>query len=108
MHVLLVTVHDWFFGLGARYGVDPIVFGAIYIGAIPFFLLSIGWLVGRLRAGRSIVVPLLCAGFCFVSAYLYLAILGHDIPVWVWAALALLVGYGLVSTIRDVRRRTRV
>ena len=71
---MLAQLHGWFFGLGARYGVDPMVFGAIYIGAIPFFLLSIGWLVRRLRAGQSIVVPVLCAGFCFVSAYLYLAI----------------------------------
>lgn len=101
------ALQDWFFGLGARYGVDPIVFGAIYVGAIPFFLLSIGWLVQRLRSGRSIVVPVLCAGFCFVSAYLYLAIVGHDIPVRVWAALGLLVTYGAVSTVRDVHRRAR-
>lgn len=100
-------VHDWFFGLGERYGVDPLVFGAIYVGAIPFFLLSIGWLVRRVRRGRSIVVPVLCAGFCFVSAYLYLAIVGHDIPLWVWALLGVLIAYGIVSTVRDVRRRSR-
>jgi len=107
MSGLPVRLHDWFFGLGAQYGVDPVVFGAIYGGAIPFFLLSIGWLVRRLRAGKSIVVPVLSAGLCFVSAYLYLAIVGHDIPVWVWAALGLLIAYGAYSTVRDVRRRSR-
>lgn len=107
MNDTLIRLHAWFFGLGAHYGVDPIIFGAIYVGAIPFFLLSIGWLVRRLRAGRSIVVPVLCAGFCFVSAYLYLAIAGHDIPVWVWAALGLLIIYGAFSTFRDVRKRSR-
>lgn len=104
---MLTALQTWFFGLGAHYGVDPFVFGAIYVGAIPFFLLSIGWLVTRLRAGRSIVLPVLCAGFCFVSAYLYLAVVGHDIPIWVWAALGVLGVYGAVSTIRDVRRRAR-
>ena len=104
---MLSAIQDWFLGLGARYGVDPIVFGVIYVGAIPFFLLSIAWLVRRLRAGRSIVLPVLCAGFCFVSAYLYLAIFGRDIPVWVWAVLGLLVAYGAFSTIRDVRKRAR-
>ncbi len=104
---MLSGVHDWFFGLGAQYGVDPIVFGAIYVGAIPFFLLSIGWLVRRLRAGRSIVMPVLSAGFCFVSAYLYLAIVGHDIPIWVWVMLGLLMGYGAFSTLKDVRKRSR-
>ena len=107
MSEVLPRLHDWFFGLGAQYGVDPVVFGAIYVGAIPLFLLSIGWLVRRLRARQSIVVPVLCAGFYFVSAYLYLALVGHDIPLWVWFALGLLVAYGAVSTVRDVRKRSR-
>ena len=107
MSNILARLHDWFFGLGAQYGVDPLVFGAIYVGAIPLFLLSIGWLVRRLRAGRSITVPVLCAGFCFVSAYLYLAIAGHDISLWVWAALGLLIACGAFSTFKDVRRRSR-
>jgi hypothetical protein len=104
---MLSVIHDWFFGRGALYGVDPIIFGAIYVGAIPFFLLSIAWLVRRMRAGKSIVVPVLCAGICFVSAYLYLAVVGHDIPIWVWAALGLLIAYGVFSTIRGVRKRTQ-
>lgn len=95
----------WFLGLGERYGVNPLVFGAIYVGAIPFFLASIAWLVRRLRAGESPALPLLSAGFFFISAYLYLAVVGHDIPVWVWAALGLLIAYGIVSTARTVRRR---
>ena len=107
MSDIVSRLHDWFLGLGSQYGVDPVIFGSIYVGAIPFFLLAIAWLVRRLRAGRSIVVPVLCAGFCFVSAYLYLAMVGHDIPVWVWVALGLLVAYGAVSTVRDVLKRSR-
>ncbi len=107
MSEILPRLHDWFLGLGSQYGVNPVVFGAIYVGAIPFFLLAIAWLVRRLRAGRSIVVPVLCAGFCFVSAYLYLAVVGRDIPVWVWGMLGLLIAYGAVSTIRDVQKRSR-
>jgi len=96
---------DWFLSLGANYGVNPWIFGAIYVGAIPFFLASIGWLVKRVRAGRSTVLPAMCAGLCFVSAYLYLAIAGRNIPLWVWAFLAVLVTWGAYSTIRDTRRK---
>jgi hypothetical protein len=96
----------WFFSLGAQYGVDPIIFGAIYVGAIPFFLASIAWLVRRRRAGQSVVLPSMCAGFCFVAAYLYLAVAGRNIPIWVWFFIAALLAYGAWSTMRDLRRKT--
>ncbi len=105
MRMLWADVSRWFWSLGPTYGVDPLVFGAIYVGAIPFFLASIAWLVRRLRSGGPIVVPILCAGFCFVSAYLYLAVVGRGVPLWVWALLALLIGFGAISTVRDVRRK---
>ena len=99
------AAHQWILDLGAQYGVNPYIFGAIYVGAIPFFLLSIGWLVRRARAGRSTLLPTMCAGLCFVSAYLYLAVAGRNIPVSVWIFLACLVSYGAWSTIRDTRRK---
>ena len=102
---MLADINQWFLSLGAEYGVNPYIFGAIYVGAIPFFLASIAWLVRRARAHRSTVVPTLCAGFCFVSAYLYLAVAGRNIPVWVWIFLGVLVVYGACATIRDTRRK---
>ncbi len=101
----MADLQTWFLSLGTQYGVNPWIFGAIYVGAIPFFLASIGWLVKRARAGRSTVLPTMCAGFCFVSAYLYLAIAGRNIPVWVWIFLAVLVAYGAFTTVRDTRRK---
>ena len=102
---MLSDINQWFLSLGAEYGVNPYIFGAIYVGAIPFFLASIAWLVKRARAGQSTHVPTMLAGFFFVSAYLYLAIAGENIPVWVWIFLAALVAYGAWSTIRDTRRK---
>ena len=102
---MLDDINQWLLSLGAEYGVNPYIFGAIYVGAIPFFLLCIAWLVKRARAGRSTVLPTMLAGFFFVSAYLYLAIAGRNIPVWVWIFLAVLVAYGAWSTIRDTRRK---
>jgi hypothetical protein len=99
------AAHQWILDLGKGYGVNPYIFGAIYVGAIPFFLLSVGWLVRRARAGRSTMLPTLCAGLCFVSAYLYLAIVGRNIPVWVWIFLVVLLAYGAWSAIRDTRRK---
>ncbi|MBA4765703.1 hypothetical protein [Qipengyuania huizhouensis] len=102
---MLAEINLWFLSLGEHYGVNPFVFGAIYVGAIPFFLASIAWVVKRARAGRSTVLPTMLAGFFFVSAYLYLAVVGRNIPLWVWIFLAVLIVYGAWSTIRDTRRK---
>ena len=99
------ALRDWFLGLGAAYGVDPLVFGAIYVGAIPFFALSTAWLVRSARAGRSVVLPALAAGFFFVSAYLYLIVAGRNVPGWVYAFVAVLVVGGAWSAVRSVRAR---
>jgi hypothetical protein len=104
---MIGAVQDWFLSLGREYGVNPLIFGTIYVGAIPFFFASIAWLVRRARAGRSTVLPTLCAGFCFVSAYLYLAIAGRNIPVWVWIFLGVLIVYGAVANIRSTRAKIR-
>jgi hypothetical protein len=101
------TVKNWFLGLGREYGVNPIVFGSIYVGAIPFFSLSIAWLIRNVRRGRSPVVPALCASFCFISAYLYLLVAGKNIPAWVYLFLAAMVAFGVYSTLKKVRARLR-
>lgn len=104
---MLDFVQDWFLGLGRAYGVNPVVFGAIYVGAIPFFSLSIAWVVRNLRAGRSAALPALSAGFFFVSAYLYLLIAGRNIPLWVYFFLAGLLAFGSYTTYNKVQARLR-
>lgn len=103
----LAAAQAWVMGLGAQYGVNPVIFGAIYIGAIPFFLLFTGLAIKRLRGGRPAVLPILGAGLCFISAYLYLAIVGRNIPGWVWGVFALIIAYGGFSAIRGFRAKLK-
>ena len=72
---------DWFLGLGEQYGVNPIIFGSIYVGAIPFFT------------------------FFFISAYLYLIIAGKNVPIWVYVVIVLLVMGGAYSTVQKIKRK---
>ena len=90
-------------GLGERYNVNPIIFGSIYVGAIPFFTASIAWLVRNLRRRRSIMAPVLSASFFFVSAYLYLVVVGRDIPLWVYFFVGGMVISGVFSTLKKIR-----
>lgn len=102
----LTSITDWLLGLGAEYGVNPIIFAAIYVGAIPFFTLSIAWLVNNVRSGKPTPLPILSAGFFFVSAYIYLLIAGQNIPLWVYAIIVALLIYGAYSTYQKVKKKT--
>lgn len=99
------NIQNWFLSLGAEYGVNPFIFGAIYVGAIPFFSLSIGWLIRNYRKGKSIVLPALSAMFFFISAYIYLIFAGKNVPWWVYGVVVLLVIIGAYSTVKKVRKQ---
>lgn len=103
----LLDLKDWFMGLGEQYSVNPIIFGSIYVGSIPFFFLSLGWVVKRVKQKKSIVVPVLLTGFFFVSAYLYLIIAGRNIPLWVYLFIGAMVVYGVYSTLKKVKGKVK-
>lgn len=101
----LQAAQDWVMGLGVQYGVNPVIFGAIYVGAIPFFLFFTGLAVKRVRSRQGAVLPITAAGLCFVSAYIYLAIVGRGIPLWVWGFLALVIAYGAWGAVKNFRNK---
>ena len=90
--------------LAARYNVNPVVFASIYIGAIPFFTGSVAWLVRNIRRSKSIFLPLICTALTFMSAYIYLIIVGKNVPFWVYLIMAALVLYGAFMTYLKIRR----
>lgn len=101
------TLVDWFMELGRDYGVNPIVFGSIYVGAIPFFMLSVAQIVRNLGRGLPILLPALSASFFFISAYLYLLVAGHGIPAWVYGIIILMAAGGAYSTLKKIRDQSR-
>jgi ABC-type Co2+ transport system permease subunit len=98
---------EWFLILGDKYHVNPFIFGGIYLGAIPFFFLSIYWTIKNSRNKKSIVFPALLTALFFISAYLYLLIVGENIPIWVYFFIGIMVLYGIYSTINKVKKKTK-
>lgn len=95
----------WFLNLGQQYGVNPLIFGSIYVGAIPFFLGSVAWLYRNYRKNKSIILPALSALLFFISAYLYLIIEGENVPWWVYGIAAGMVVYGSFTTLIKIRAK---
>ena len=104
---VLVFASDWFMGLGDAYGVDPLIFGSLYVGTIPFFWGSVVWLVRNVRKGYDITAPALSTMVFMVLAYVYLFWTGENLPVWIYLMVAATVGYGVVATIQKVRAKAR-
>ena len=104
MLLTLNTFIDWFMALGEPYGVNPLIFGTIYVGAIPFFWLAIAWVVRNIKRGKSVAVPVIMACCCTVSAYVYLIIVGENVPGWVYVLISGIIIYAVYSTLRKVRK----
>ena len=100
------TFKEWFLSLGDKYHVNPYIFGGIYIGAIPLFFLCLGRTIKNIKKKKSVVLPVLLTGFFFVSAYLYLIIVGKNIPVWVYIFIAVMIGYGFFSAVKKIKDKT--
>lgn len=108
---MLETLHEWIMGLSADYSVNPYIFATIYVGAIPFFTVSVAWIMRNLKQNKPIALPILSMGFCLSSAYIYLLIVGENIPYWVYVLVIFLLAYGLYSTyqrIKDKRKNSSV
>jgi len=102
----LETFKEWFVSLGEKYNVNPYIFGGIYVGAIPLFFICLSWTIKNIKKKKSFVLPVLLTGFFFISAYLYLIIVGKNIPVWVYIFIAAMIGYGIFAAVKKIKDKT--
>jgi hypothetical protein len=95
---------NWLDEIQQTYGVNPYIFGAIYVGAIPVFWYFTILLVRNLRNNKSISVPVLGMAGSGVSSYIYLLIAGNNIPVWVYGVVIFMIFYSLYSVRKQARK----
>jgi hypothetical protein len=102
-----LSFSEWFIGLGEDYGVNPVIFGSLYVGSIPFFAISLGWVIKNIRQSKPLLIPVLLTGIFFISAYLYLILVGKNIPVWVYLFIVIMVIFGFISMLDKIRKSIR-
>ena len=88
------------------YGVNPVVFLAIYLVCTPFFYYSLFRTLRALakRLGKEVMLwsaVFLCAT---AAPYLYVLFFGRNLPWWVYGILVLLIGQGVASLVIKLRR----
>lgn len=103
----LQAIHEWLMSLSANYNVNPYVFAAIYVGAIPFFMVSVAWIIRNKKKGKALTLPILSTGLCMSSAYIYLMVAGEGVPMWVYIMIVGLLGYGIYTTFKKVNDKSK-
>ena len=99
-------LQNWFLGLSAEHNVNPLIFGALYVGTISLFWLAAARVAQNLRARKSIVLPAFFAASCSLCSYVYEILAGRNIPVWVYvAAIISLLVAGACSAVKNIGRR---
>ncbi len=89
-----------------NYGVNPVVFLAIYLASVPFFYYSLFRMIRALarRLGKEAMLwstIFLCAN---VAPFLYVLFFGRNIPWWVYGIFVLLIGQGIFSVVMKLRK----
>lgn len=93
----------WLGSLGEEYGVDPLIYAILYVGAAPFFFGSLAWLIRTIRRRDALTLPAVSTAFFFSLPTLYVFVAGRNLPPWVYAVL---IGLAIIG-VADVMRRLR-
>jgi hypothetical protein len=88
------------------YHVDPVIFLAIYLAAVPVFYYSLVRTIQALAKGLGNEamrwsVVFLCA---VVAPFVYVLLFGRNLPWWVYGIIAVLVVQGVYSLVMKRRR----
>lgn len=87
------------------YGVDPVIFLALYLGCGPVWYFSLFRTLRALAARRMQQVMIWSSVFMIATVlpFLYVLLFGHNIPWWVYVLILLLVVQGLYGLVRKAR-----
>ena len=89
------------------YHVNPIIFIIIYLVSVPIFYYSLFRTLRALtkKLGNEIMLwgaIFLCAN---IAPFLYVLIIGRNIPWWVYGMIAIVIGQGVYSLVLKLRKK---
>ena len=90
-----------------HFGVDPVVFLVLLLGSSPVFYYAIYRMVRAIAQRKTNEITIWSMLFLLATAapYLYVLVAGRNLPWWVYIIIGLLLGQGVYSLVRRLRRR---
>ena len=99
-------VRSWLAGIQRDYGVNPVIFGTIYLICVLPFWISIYKIITGLKNRRrgQVTMFALILGSTILAPFVYVAFFGRDLPVWFWAVAAAVICYSVYSVLRRIKK----
>ena len=103
---IIATIQEMMRTAREVYGVNPVIFLAIYFGCAPIFYYSLYRTLRAVTARRGNQVMLWSAIFLGsnIAPFVYVFLFGHSLPWWVYAGIAVLVGQGVLTLALRLRK----
>ena len=105
--VVLGWIRDMMRTARESYGVDPVAFLVIYLVTVPFFYYSIFRMLRALarRRQQEIVVWSMVFLGATAAPFVYVLLFGRNLPWWIYVVIGLLIGQGVFSLVRRLRKK---
>ena len=91
--------------LGAAHGVNPWLFGALYLAHHPLFWGTMAWLTVRVRRRQPVAAVIALGVFFWFLPYAYLVLFGRGLPWWAYVLALTLLALGGPHVVKEIRRR---
>jgi hypothetical protein len=102
---LIDYINSWLTHVRNNYGVNPLIFGAIYCaGIIPFWLSVYKIAAGlRKKTFKQVKIFAIVLAIVIIAPFTYVAVWGHNLPFWFWIIAGILIAYSIYSVFRKLK-----
>lgn len=102
---MIEYIQSWLAGIQRDYGVNPVIFGVIYLVCVIPFWTSIYKIVAGLKNRRhgQVTTFTLILGITILAPFVYVALFGRNLPAWFWVVAVAIISYSAYSVLRRIR-----
>lgn len=103
---MLSFVSTWLSNIQHNHGVNPIVFGIIYVVCVVPFWLSIYKIIAGIKNKKTAQVSTfgIILGITIIAPFVYVALFGRNLPFWFWIIAVLVIAYSVFSVLRRIKK----
>jgi hypothetical protein len=91
--------------IGSEHGVNPWIFGILYLAHHPLFWGTFALVIHRVRRQRPYKALLALDVFFWFMPYLYVLFFSRHLPWWVYLLILTALALGAPHTVKEMRRR---